>query len=241
MNSREYSEISTWGGFVHIHRRRLTDVEISLGLMSEHEQKRAEAYAAETDRQRYIAANTFLRDVLSRYLHKEPAEIVFGYSDFYNKPLLAGDDLHFNLSYRGEWALLGVSDKVIGVDIEKHIVINDMEGFAKNFFSDDEIAEWLNGSNPDSNIKNFFRLWTLKEAYIKAMGKGLSYPLQEFSVIPAVKWGIENSKSSRDFVLDLPASEDGCIPLLETSSLSWGFKELEAPEGYAAAVCYEIA
>jgi 4'-phosphopantetheinyl transferase len=214
-----HSEISTWGGFVHIHSIHLAEVDTSREMLSEYELTRAAAYCMEADRLRYVAAHVFTRDVLSRYTHKEPADIEFGYSDFYNKPLLAGDGLHFNLSYRDEWALLAVSDKVLGLDIEKLIPIEDMEGFGENCFSEKE-RDFLNQTLYKTN---FFRLWTLKEAYIKAIGKGLSYPLQEFSIL------IQNSKSTnQNIVLELP---DGIEE-------KWGFTELEAPEGYAAAVCY---
>ncbi|GAA5818915.1 MAG: 4'-phosphopantetheinyl transferase superfamily protein [Methanobrevibacter sp. CfCl-M3] len=83
--------------------------------------------------------------------------------------LLSHPNIHFNISHSGDLVLIGVSDKSIGVDIEK---IQDLDyiGISKHFFHNREYAKI---SNTDS-INVFFKIWTLKESYVKMNGTGLT-------------------------------------------------------------------
>jgi 4'-phosphopantetheinyl transferase len=218
MHCFSFTEIRTGAGFVHVYNHKLVLGRRDRKLLSDVELQRAEAYGDAGARKRYMAAHVFLRNVLCRYTHSGPEDIKFGFSPYYNKPFWANGGLHFNLSYRDKWVLLAVSDKPVGADLERRICINQMADFARDYFSEKEIG-WLEKSeNEEEKNTKFFRLWTLKEAYIKAIGKGLSYPLQDFSVLM-----------------------DGPEPMLELPDgmeRKWGFKVLKAQELYAAAVCY---
>ncbi len=221
------------GGFVDVHLHRLQMDDTWLWALNEGERKRAAAFNHAEDRLRFIAAHGFARDVLAGYEGCEPEDVSFAFSEVYGRPALPEGGLDFNLSYRGNWALLGVGTVRLGVDIERYIVMDDIEGFAENFFSEKERL-MLNDTIPNSKTAFFFRQWTLKEAYIKALGVGLSYPLQMFSVVPNGQLAVTDSgsPSHRDFLLELPV--DG----MNMVSEEWGFKLINAPQDYSAALCY---
>lgn len=89
--------------------------------------------------------------------------------------------IHFNVSHSGEWVVVAVSDHTVGVDVER--IRKVPEGVAERFFSEPE-KQWL-FSSPDESEKahRFFTLWTLKESFLKAIGKGLTKSLSSFTVI----------------------------------------------------------
>lgn len=88
-------------------------------------------------------------------------------------------DIHFNLSHGGEMAVCAVSDRPVGADIEPLLPYDaEMAAFA---FSPEERA-WL-AEQEDASLA-FTRLWVKKESYLKCLGSGLSYPLQELTLIP---------------------------------------------------------
>jgi len=88
-------------------------------------------------------------------------------------------DLHFNISHSGTLAVCAVSNRSIGVDVEKEQDI-DISHF-KQCFQQEEIA-WIHGC--ENFIHAFFRLWTRKESYLKRLGTGLLSPPDSISVIP---------------------------------------------------------
>lgn len=83
--------------------------------------------------------------------------------------------LYVNISHSGDWAMCAVSDREVGVDIQQHK--NIRKGFAKRFFTEEERAYIADSK------ERFFEVWTKKEAYVKAVGVGISVPLNSFSVL----------------------------------------------------------
>ena len=128
------------------------------------------------------------------------------------KPYLKDAGVSFSLSHAGAYALCAVGPEELGCDIEKIRPLH--AGVAERFFHPEELA--LLRAEPDAAVRErlFFRLWTLKESYIKATGKGLSQPLGSFCVL----W-----------------DESG--PFLKGLGDRYTLKEYAAPEGYACAVC----
>jgi 4'-phosphopantetheinyl transferase len=123
--------------------------------------------------------------LLAAYLATRPQDVSFVYSDK-GKPTLAPPyaegGLHFNVSHSGETALLGfVQHNQIGVDVEKIRDDFDSAAIAQRFFSPHE-QEQLSRIPADQRHRAFFHCWTLKEAFIKALGEGLSHPLHQFDV-----------------------------------------------------------
>lgn len=100
----------------------------------------------------------------------------------YGKPYLAGrDDLHFSISHSGSWVACAVDNQPIGVDIEVHAPI-DYSMITSRFFTRVE-KEHLERLPMEERLEGFYDLWTLKESYVKAVGQGLSLPLDGFSVL----------------------------------------------------------
>lgn len=97
------------------------------------------------------------------------------------KPYLTGRSLCFNLSHSGEYALCGVSDRDVGADIQENVKCN--MALAKRFYTSDEQDALITADDPDYE---FTRLWTLKESFIKATGRGIRQSLNSFSVISGV-------------------------------------------------------
>jgi 4'-phosphopantetheinyl transferase len=152
--------------------------------LSPEECARAERFHFAKDRRHWIVARGILRSLLGRYLNVAASELQFVINE-YGKPALAypqGTHVHFNLSHSGELALYAFAyDRQVGIDVEYKRSDIDYEAIARVSFSPDEQA--VLRSLP-SHVKQeaFYNCWTRKEAYIKALGKGLSHPLDQFDV-----------------------------------------------------------
>ncbi len=151
-------------------------------MLSDKEMKRAKRFCFEKDQKRFIVARGMLRTILSQYCNDEPDEHQFKYNRYGKPYLIENDWLYFNVSHSGDKVLYGVArEREIGVDIENIKPRENAQQIVERYFSDDEKSQFSN--LPDYMKKRaFFNCWTRKEAYIKAQGKGMSLPLDEFSV-----------------------------------------------------------
>jgi 4'-phosphopantetheinyl transferase len=150
-------------------------------LLSADERDRAGKFRFPVDRQRFIAARGILREVLGRYLAVAPESISFSYGA-YGKPALKEYGLHFNLSHsRGRALYAFSSGSPIGVDLELVRTLPDFLQVGASIFSAAETRKFQTIA-PKDQPSCFFKCWTRKEALIKALGTGLSYPLDRFSV-----------------------------------------------------------
>lgn len=151
--------------------------------LADDERRRAERFHFEKDRRYFTAARGAMRILLADYVARRPQEVRFAYGN-YGKPRLADEaDLRFNLTHSHGLALLAVTrGRDLGVDVE-HLrdVAGDGGPLAERFFSPREAAV-LRSLPPEQRREAFFHCWTRKEAYIKANGKGLSLPLDQFDV-----------------------------------------------------------
>lgn len=148
--------------------------------LSIEEQERAFKFRFEKDRKRWTVSRVAMRKILSRYLAISAHEIKFDYTSF-GKPYVTGSKIIFNLTHSGDRALLAVSlISEMGIDIEMKKVI-DFKRLIPRFFSEAE-ANAVVQSDDLQMSGSFYRVWTRKEAFIKAVGGGLSMPLQKFSV-----------------------------------------------------------
>jgi 4'-phosphopantetheinyl transferase len=153
------------------------------GRLSPDERRRAARFRFERDRRRFQAARGALRELLAGYLDERPERIRF-VEGRHGKPELAeaGSALRFNVSHSGERALCALSlRRELGVDIEQLRELADAEALARRFFSAAESAELAALPEPQ-RLAAFFRCWTRKEAYLKAVGAGLLQPLADFDV-----------------------------------------------------------
>lgn len=193
-------------------------------LLSSDEHTRADRFHFETHRQRFIVARGCLRLLLSRYLEISPAEIHFSYSAN-GKPLLATstptiEPLSFNLAHSDSLALYAFTRVAeIGIDLERIRPEFTGDDIAKRFFSAVEVAS-LNELPKELRNEAFFNCWTRKEAFIKAIGIGLSLPLDQFDVTLSPAEPAELIRTRWD----------------DSEAARWSLKAIDVGPDYAAAV-----
>ena len=200
-------EIYIWGVHLPAVKEKLDRLHT---VLCPAEQQKAARFYRTADRQASIAARGALRVLLSGYTGIPPAELAFGHSEngkpFLDVPQAAlPSNISFNISHSGEWVVLAIGrNRCIGVDIEQIRRGPDILAIASRYFSPGELERI---QTAEDRHAAFFRLWSRKEAYIKACGSTLFRELSSFEV----------------------PSGDG-------EKEGWYFYELEAGSKYAAAV-----
>jgi 4'-phosphopantetheinyl transferase len=191
--------------------------------LSASELERARRFHFESDQARFIAARGALRLLLAAELHVAAELLEFTYGA-YGKPDLAPpfdrSGLRFNLAHSENLALIALCrNREIGVDVEAVRALSDELQLVKSCFSAHEQREYQQ-LDPSRRTAGFFNGWTRKEAFIKALGKGLSQPLQSFDITLAPD---EPAKILR--YEDRPGADCG-----------WHIDAFTPAPGYAAAV-----
>lgn len=151
-------------------------------LLSADEKKKQQRYRFAKDRHNCLVTRAFVRCVLSQYADLQPAEWIFE-NGRHGKPEISNSSLplRFNLSHTEEMIVCAVIlHKDIGCDIESRSRIAELKSIARRYFSASEVKALLALPTTQQQTR-FFEYWTLKEAYVKATGQGLSVPLDAFS------------------------------------------------------------
>lgn len=179
------NEIHLW----YLLDEEITDSRILLNyekFLSNSELENMNNFHQKQQQKQYLLTRVFLRSVLSQYIKNIlPIDWVFS-KNSYGKPFISNKPLSksikFNLSHTEKLIVLAiVLDNEIGVDTEYTLKNFEYLDIAKIYFSENELIYLLN--SPDDKQKNcFFDIWTLKEAFVKATGKGLTFPLNQFSL-----------------------------------------------------------
>ena len=139
-------------------------------------------------RDSFVIAHGILRFLLGRYLKIDPAKIQFSFNSKGKPAATEGNGLKFNMSHSGGLTVIALAMECeIGVDVEKIRPLSDMLRIAERYFCQEEAAE-LRSLPSDERENGFFCCWTRKEAYIKAIGAGLSAPLNGFRVAVDPRW-----------------------------------------------------
>lgn len=191
---------------VHVWRVPLDSSDAVLqplaASLSVEERARAEKFFFDRDRNAYITARGFLRQLLARYLHRQPSELQFAYESR-GKPFLANpsadQSANFNVAHSRNTALLAfTAGASVGVDVEFIRTDIASEEIAERYFAPQEVAELL-ALPTEQRSTAFFLGWTRKEAYVKALGDGLQIPLASFcvSLTPAQPATLQSTDSSR--------------------------------------------
>ncbi len=212
---------------VHVWRAGLDaspgDLDALRALLDEDERGRAAAFAFERDRRRYLASHAALREILAGCLGTEPAGLAFALGP-HGKPRLAdaqnAGDLRFNMSHSGEVALYAVArGREVGIDVE--VIRHDLEfeQMANQFFCPSEAAAIRDASGEEKALA-FFECWVRKEAWVKAVGCGLSVPLDRFEV-------------------PMPAPESPRVLQPKHEPGAWSVQLLDVGPGHAAALVVE--
>ncbi len=182
------------------------------------ERSRAQRLRFDHDRRRYVIAKGLLRRLLGDYLEMEPNEVQFTAGPS-GKPGLSErlqnehGVLHFNQAHSGHLGIYAFCrNRRVGVDIEEVRPFPDMDQIASLLFSTQEMAVFQSLSTKERQ-RAFFSAWTHKEAFVKALGKGLTLPLNHFEMSRAhgslsriVQNHDHSAKSLEWFVKDIPVS-----------------------------------
>ena len=173
-------------GTVHLWYMSVTDTRIlldnHLSILDEEEKYRANRFHFEPDRIRFILAHGSLRSLLARYTGSDPALIRFK-QNRYGKPFLQHphSPVQFNVTHSAGFIIHAVAHgPELGVDVE---LVRNSAGLASvaSYFAPGEQA-WLRAADPEKRDVRFFTFWVCKEAYIKALGRGLSKSLESFEI-----------------------------------------------------------
>jgi 4'-phosphopantetheinyl transferase len=148
-------------------------------VLSSDERAAADRFKFDRDRDRYVACRSALRNILARCLNELPGQLRFRYGP-QGKPFLIDRDVHFNVSHSQDHGLIAVTHGAeIGVDIESLNTSCDPLELSQQFFTLSE-AELVRRTPSEKRRWVFLNLWTRKEALMKAIGTGLSEPLDRF-------------------------------------------------------------
>ena len=224
--SQAPASLSLQTGEVHVWRVDLEQPEHVVqqfrSILEDDEIQRADRFHFEKDRRAFAVSRGFLRHVIGRYLQTKPASLRFSYGP-YGKPALDGEhqnsSLRFNMSHSRGVALVALAeDKELGVDVEYIRADFASEDIARRFFSPCEV-EAFNALPKEQRVAGFFRCWTRKEAYIKAIGRGLSQPLDAFDVtlapgMPAALLRADDDDASRWSLSDINVGTDYAAALV---------------------------
>jgi len=159
------------------------EIECAGALLSPDERARAARFHFDRHRRAFVLGRAGLRILLAQRLGVPPQSVEFQYGPK-GKPALAGcaSRLRFNASNSGDLAACCFTESCeIGIDIEQARPLSEVQDIAHRFFSPEEVSELMALAEPERPAA-FFRCWTRKEAYIKAVGDGLSLPLDDFRV-----------------------------------------------------------
>jgi 4'-phosphopantetheinyl transferase len=178
----EEGDVHVWGASL---RQPASVLEGMRRTLSGDEMERAERFHFLKDRTAFVISRGLLRKLAGLYLCAPPDELRFAYTP-YGKPYLSGpfadSPLRFNLSHSHELVLYAfAADIEVGVDVEYLRPEFAGEEIARRFFSPREV-ESLGALPVGQRTEAFFKCWTRKEAFIKAIGEGLSFPLDQFDV-----------------------------------------------------------
>lgn len=192
-------------------------------LLSDDEHARADRFRRPEDRLHFVVGRARMRAILGRYVTREAARLQFCYGA-HGKPALRGEDggdrIRFNMSRSPGLGLLALQlDEDLGIDIERIRPFPDALAVARRLFAAEEYEalEALPGEECDAT---FFRYWTRKEAVVKSIGLGLSYPVNAFTL------SRDPGESAERLVI---AGENGTSP-------RWSLPVPEPCPGYVAAL-----
>jgi 4'-phosphopantetheinyl transferase len=169
-------EVHVWNLYLP---KSLQDIDLQLTYLSSEEKERAAKFYFAKDKVRFIQNRYLLRSIIARYMDIEISEVEFKYNK-HGKPQLADDEvrLFFNISHSHDFTVLAFSKEYeLGIDVELVKKEEDISYFINtDIFTPKEIT--MLKSQDGSNIPGaFYKLWSAKEAYVKALGIGLSIPL----------------------------------------------------------------
>ena len=218
---------------IHLWRASLDGLATSLpqwtAILSPQEQHRANRFRFERDRERFVVRRGVLRVVLARYLGLAPGEVELATAPN-GKPTVSPAcrrvDLRFSSSHSGGLACYAVTVGAdVGVDVERIRPMPDLDDIARLYFAESERGALARRPAGAGRLEEFFRLWTTKEAVLKATGDGLTRPLASVEISADVTTGRARVALHRD--------TGDCV--------EWSVTWMTPVDGFVAAVATESA
>lgn len=156
-----------------------------MAILSDDEVRRAERFVFEKHREHYVVGRARMRQILAAFAPTTASTLELAYENL-GKPRFRDEALHaklrFNFSNSNDRGLLAVTvGEELGVDLERVRPMNDMMGLARRYYAETETNKLFALADQERPAA-FFRCWTRKEAYLKAVGKGLTFPLRSVEV-----------------------------------------------------------
>ena len=224
-NAFIYLDKQVHGWYANASKVNTDTVRSLLRLLSDEERHRATRYRFLNDQHGFVFRRGLLRCLLGSYLERDPASVQIRYNDF-GKPNIPDENiensLQFNLSHSNEYVLYAFTRiGRIGVDIECLRPLRGMNAIAKAFFSDSENAG-LDQLTVIAKQKAFYRCWTRKEAFVKAIGEGLSH-------LDTIGGAVLPGKQSEINTIEWNYRANG----------KWSLQSFDAIPGYTAAIAVE--
>jgi len=149
-----------------------SEIDRLRNMLTAEELGRAERFRVDTAARRFIGARAALRMILGRATGSEPADVAFVFGE-HGKPRLPGGGLFFNASDSGNYVAVALTTEEVGVDIELERTIRRRDRLARRVCTDREL-EMIAQAPEEERDALLLRLWTCKEAALKAVGVGLS-------------------------------------------------------------------
>ena len=224
-----------WEPFTQIDSVRVVHVDLTphesretvgSAWLDSAERSRSKRFQHAPARRRFVLCRAALRSLLCTDLGCDNAQLSFGAADG-GKPfaVVAGRpvDFGFNVSHSGRHGLIAVAPAGrVGVDLEERVPRHDLDRLIEAVFGPDERTD-LAAVAGDDRTRLFFRLWTLKEAVVKALGTGLSFDVSRFEIPASIRSG----------------AEGGLFRIPQVADVQWRLSDI-GDERFAAAVAQEI-
>ena len=197
-------EVQVWVASLDVTDKRYDTLA---RLLPSEEKKRAESLTPIAAR-RFVVARGILRTLLSGFSGTSAEKLRFNYGISGKPSLVDRDDIHFNISHSAELALFAFSpDRPVGVDVENERPVRRLLDVAQRFMSDDELRTLVNTA-PDERDAAFLKAWVVREARLKAEGKGV--------------WsGSEHMRQRPDLTHKLFAPRPGYIAAIAAPDSDW--------------------
>ena len=191
------------------------------------EKNRSFDFRQEKSRLCYVVSRALLRKLLSNYLNRSADSITFERGP-HGKPYIKNSPLQFNLSHSADFVAIAFCiDSPVGIDIEKVRQNIRIDNLVKRFFHPEEIHNFFSMTT-EQKTDFLFRRWTIREAFLKGIGTGLTVSPQSFCVIPCPE-DIETFYIKPDPSLKQKSQEDYS---------SWRISCVPAPENYYCSIAY---
>ncbi|WP_339924795.1 4'-phosphopantetheinyl transferase superfamily protein [uncultured Cyclobacterium sp.] len=205
-------EVHLWRIDLRIAYQKLSKLE---KLLSYEERKRAANYLQEKDRIRFILGHACVKDLISRYLDIDVAQVSLN-KGANGKPYISPvHKLYFNISHSGDWVLIAFGSEELGVDLENITGDFITDPLMAQCFHENEIKVIRTSDDPTAE---FFKFWTRKEAFLKATGNGMVDELNQFTCMNAFQEfefpSLSNKKNwyLKSFLMDNNYAVSLCAP-----------------------------